>query len=398
MDSFAGEIALYANTTTGKLSGLKGDARSGSAASSRAEGEGDPAGGEDGHLDAGGSRGDGRGRRLSQNAAGKPRNPGKSEPVFLVGRLKFEEQGVKIHADEVFRMENVRERLAKSVHFHLLLDRMSPGTSTSCGRRSFATQGEEGVSPRDPPGGVRRGDLPADGFGVAPSWSWRGTFAAGSATTCCVSTDDPGIAQGARSSRLRAPEAGTRTGGGAPRRRGDGGASDLVLAAGAEVIASHVQSVDSENPARSWEGDLVRMKEEIERLGGTWSSSRTCSSRSSRRFSKRNRCKTLDRREVILDIFARRARTRRGSSRWSSPAVVPARSARRGRKELSRLGGGIGPGDRGEEARGGSPRIRTQIRQLERELTTVRRTRSLHYQRRGKSASGGRAGRVHQRG
>lgn len=52
---------------------------------------------------------------------------GSPEPVFLVGRLKFEEQGIKIHVEEVFRMENVRERLARSVHFHLLLDRLGPG-------------------------------------------------------------------------------------------------------------------------------------------------------------------------------------------------------------------------------------------------------------------------------
>ncbi|MEW6721002.1 MAG: DNA polymerase III subunit alpha [Thermodesulfobacteriota bacterium] len=45
------------------------------------------------------------------------------DPVFLVGRLKHSENGFEIHADEAFLMANVRERLAKSVHFRLHLDR-----------------------------------------------------------------------------------------------------------------------------------------------------------------------------------------------------------------------------------------------------------------------------------
>jgi len=86
---------------------------------------------------------------------------------------------------------------------------------------------------------------------------------------------------------------------------------------------------------------------------------------------------------VILDIFARRARTREGSSSGARPAVVPARSARRGAEgavAARRRDRNPGAGEKKlEEDR---RRIRTQIRQLERELTTVRRTRSLHYQRR----------------
>src|SRR3990172_7312050 len=136
--------------------------------------------------------------------------------------------------------------------------------------------------------------------------------------------------------------------------------NDLVRAAGAEILASRVQSVDSENPATIvGKGTLVRLEEELE-------------------------VKPLDRREVILDIFARRARTREGKLQVEL-AQLSFRLGRLagGRKELSRLGGGIGtrgPGEKKlEEDR---RRIRAQIRRLERELDTVRRTRSLHYQRR----------------
>jgi DNA polymerase-3 subunit alpha len=46
-------------------------------------------------------------------------------PVFLVGRVEAEEKTVKVIATEIFRMENVRERLARSVHFQIYTDRMT---------------------------------------------------------------------------------------------------------------------------------------------------------------------------------------------------------------------------------------------------------------------------------
>jgi DNA polymerase-3 subunit alpha len=45
-------------------------------------------------------------------------------PVFLLGRVEKGEQGVKVTMEELFLIENVRERLARSVHFDILLDRM----------------------------------------------------------------------------------------------------------------------------------------------------------------------------------------------------------------------------------------------------------------------------------
>ncbi|HBX43679.1 MAG TPA: GTPase HflX [Deltaproteobacteria bacterium] len=94
--------------------------------------------------------------------------------------------------------------------------------------------------------------------------------------------------------------------------------------------------------------------------------------------------KVLDRREIILDIFARRARSREGKLQVEL-AQLSFRLGRLigGRRDLSRLGGGIGtrgPGEKKlEEDR---RRIRTHIRQIERDLLTVRRTRALHYRRR----------------
>lgn len=161
---------------------------------------------------------------------------------------------------------------------------------------------------------------------------------------------------------------------------------DLVRGAGAEVLASRVQSVESENPATIvGKGTLERLKEEAGNLGANLVVFQNLlKPKQQALLEEALEVKTLDRREVILDIFARRARTREGKLQVEL-AQLSFRLGRLagGRKELSRLGGGIGtrgPGEKKlEEDR---RRIRAQIRALERELTTVRRTRSLHYQRR----------------
>jgi GTP-binding protein HflX len=94
----------------------------------------------------------------------------------------------------------------------------------------------------------------------------------------------------------------------------------------------------------------------------------------------------LDRTELILDIFAQHARTREGriqvevaQLRHMLPRLV-------GGRDLSRLGGGIGtrgPGEQKLEI--DRRRIRTRLRDLERDLDQVRRQRALHRARRARS-------------
>jgi len=171
MDAFAGEIALYANTTTGKLHALKheSEVRIGGIVTGLKEkmtrrGEKmatwtleDLEGTVDVVVFA---------RQLPEcrETLGSP------EPVFLVGRLSIEERGVKILTEEVFRMENVRERLAKSVHFHLLLDRMNPGDVDELRRTILRHAGEKKGFLH----AIRPGEFDAvislpDGCGLAPS-------------------------------------------------------------------------------------------------------------------------------------------------------------------------------------------------------------------------------------
>ncbi len=46
-------------------------------------------------------------------------------PIFLVGRVDADETSSKVIAEEIFRMEQIRERLARSVHFTVRSDRMT---------------------------------------------------------------------------------------------------------------------------------------------------------------------------------------------------------------------------------------------------------------------------------
>ncbi|HHY96047.1 MAG TPA: GTPase HflX, partial [Firmicutes bacterium] len=89
--------------------------------------------------------------------------------------------------------------------------------------------------------------------------------------------------------------------------------------------------------------------------------------------------RVLDRTQLILDIFAQRARTREGQLQveLAQLTYLLPRLAR-SRPELDRLGGGIGtrgPGETRLEV--DRRRIRQRIAQLQKEIEQVRRTRAL---------------------
>jgi GTP-binding protein HflX len=107
-----------------------------------------------------------------------------------------------------------------------------------------------------------------------------------------------------------------------------------------------------------------------------------------RELQKRLGRKVVDRTQLILDIFARRARTREGKLqvelaqlKYLLPRLVGAGP------ELSRLGGGIGtrgPGETKLEA--DRRRIRVRIHSLQQQIDEVRRRRSQVRDRRKKTA------------
>ncbi len=160
----------------------------------------------------------------------------------------------------------------------------------------------------------------------------------------------------------------------------------LVEAAGGTVAGSATHSVAAENPATLiGSGALRQLKEAVAENGvDLVVFQNLLRPKQQTNLESELEVKVLDRREVILDIFARRARSREGKLQVEM-AQLSFRLGRLagGRRDLSRLGGGIGtrgPGEKKlEEDR---RRIRSQLRQIGRELETVRRTRSLHYQRR----------------
>jgi GTPase len=99
-------------------------------------------------------------------------------------------------------------------------------------------------------------------------------------------------------------------------------------------------------------------------------------------------CKVVDRTQLILDIFAKRARTREGKLqvelaqlKYLLPRLVGANTA------LSRLGGGIGTRGPGEtKLETDRRRIRHRISMLSKEIDGVRRRRSQLRERRQKAA------------
>src|SRR5688572_28753194 len=98
--------------------------------------------------------------------------------------------------------------------------------------------------------------------------------------------------------------------------------------------------------------------------------------------------KVIDRTQLILDIFARRARTREGKwqvelaqLKYLLPRLVGAGAA------LSRLGGGIGTRGPGEtKLETDRRRIRVRIQTVQREIEQVRRRRSQLRERRQKQS------------
>jgi GTPase len=107
-----------------------------------------------------------------------------------------------------------------------------------------------------------------------------------------------------------------------------------------------------------------------------------------RQLEKKLECKVVDRTQLILDIFARRARTREGKwqvelaqLKYLLPRLVGSSDA------LSRLGGGIGTRGPGEtKLETDRRRIRVRIQAIQREIDQVRQRRSQLRERRHKQS------------
>ncbi|MFN2464274.1 MAG: GTPase HflX [Candidatus Dormibacteria bacterium] len=163
--------------------------------------------------------------------------------------------------------------------------------------------------------------------------------------------------------------------------------AELARTAGAEVVGSDVQHLRAPNPLTCYGKGKV---EELKALKSdldftTLVSNEDLAPRQQRHLEDALDMKVLDRTEVILDIFARHARTHEGRLQVEAAQLRHLLPRLSGGRKLSRLGGGIGtrgPGEQKLEV--DRRRIRGRIQELGRDLDKVERSRSLHRQARQK--------------
>jgi len=162
----------------------------------------------------------------------------------------------------------------------------------------------------------------------------------------------------------------------------------LVETAGAEVVSEVVQSrVQPDSTSYVGRGKLEELKSVIEALDiDLVVFDGELSPKHVRNLEYALPCRVLDRTQVILDIFAMRAKTREGKLQVELAQLhyLMPRLTGRG-AEMSRLGGGIGTRGPGETKLETDRRhIRGRVLELTRQLEEVRRHRELHRQRRKK--------------
>lgn len=164
---------------------------------------------------------------------------------------------------------------------------------------------------------------------------------------------------------------------------------ELAKSAGADVAAKVIQKRERPNPATYLgEGKLAEIKQMCENLEANlliFDCELTPSQQ--RNIENLTDLKVVDRTELILDIFARRARSREGKLQVEL-AQLNYRISRLGGqgKMLSRLGGGIGTRGPGESKLESDKRhIRRRIYALENELKEVEKRRNFMRARRHKN-------------
>ncbi|MDE3062304.1 MAG: GTPase HflX [Acidobacteriota bacterium] len=161
---------------------------------------------------------------------------------------------------------------------------------------------------------------------------------------------------------------------------------ELVLSAGGEVAAELMQRRARPDPAT-----LVGQGK-VEEIAGVAASTEAdlvlfdhdLSPTQLRNLERALPCRVLDRTQLILDIFARHARTREGQLQVELAQLeyMLPRLTGRGR-EMSQLGGGIGTRGPGEtQLETDRRRIQRRIDHLKQELESVRRVRRQQRQRR----------------
>jgi GTP-binding protein HflX len=162
--------------------------------------------------------------------------------------------------------------------------------------------------------------------------------------------------------------------------------TELAASAGATVAARLIQSRPVlEAATLIGQGKVVEVAELAESMNaGLVIFDHDLTPTQQRNLEKQLSTKVIDRTQLILDIFARRARTREGRLQVELAQLnyLLPRLAGHG-TEMSRLGGGIGTRGPGEtQLETDRRRIHRRIKRIEEELESVRAGRALHRRQR----------------
>jgi GTP-binding protein HflX len=160
----------------------------------------------------------------------------------------------------------------------------------------------------------------------------------------------------------------------------------LASSAGAEVVSKTIQSRDAvESATLIGSGKVNELALEVKSLrADVIIFDRDLSPTQQRNLERSFDCKVVDRTQLILDIFARRARTREGQLQVELAQLnyLLPRLAGRG-TQMSRLGGGIGTRGPGEtQLETDRRRIFRRIRKIEEDLESVRAGRAVQRRQR----------------
>ena len=161
---------------------------------------------------------------------------------------------------------------------------------------------------------------------------------------------------------------------------------ELVTSAGAVIAAELVQRRSRPDPA------TLIGRGKVEELAGVAASTQATiilfdhdlSPTQLRNLERELPCRVVDRTQLILDIFARHARTREGQLQVELAQLEYMLPRLTGRgSEMSQLGGGIGTRGPGEtQLETDRRRIQRRLLHLKQQLDSVRRVRSQQRQRR----------------
>ena len=161
---------------------------------------------------------------------------------------------------------------------------------------------------------------------------------------------------------------------------------ELVLSAGGEIAAEIVQRRPKPDPA------TLIGRGKVEEIAGVAASARAdvalfnhnLTPTQLRNLEDALPCRVVDRTQLILDIFARHARTREGQLQVETAQLEYMLPRLTGRgAAMSQLGGGIGTRGPGEtQLETDRRRIQRRLQHLKEELESVRRVRAQQRQRR----------------